>query len=265
MRQTDSLKITIVTVCRNSEAFLAETIKSILGQTYPNLEYIIIDGASTDGTLAIIKQYESEIDAWLSEPDTGMYEAMNKGLHLATGDYILMLNSDDLLTSNDTIEKAVTLIGNERPDYFYGNIIKFQDDKYRKVKLFTVTFDQLLLSTHGTFVSHPCFFVSAKLNNILGGYNSTYKYASDYDYILRALAIPGSSGKHINLFISKFRLHDNNSYNTVKWKINEEREKILTQYGFYQQPRLKRVLFYCTLWIYYKIINLGNNYKSLPV
>src|ERR1022692_4955582 len=101
MRQTDSLKITIVTVCRNSEAFLAATIKSVVGQTYPNLEYIIIDGASTDGTLTIIKQYESEIDAWLSEPDTGMYEAMNKGLHLATGDYILMLNSDDLLTSND--------------------------------------------------------------------------------------------------------------------------------------------------------------------
>jgi len=265
LAQKDSLRITIVTVCRNSETFLAETIESVTGQTYPNLEYIIIDGASTDGTLGIIKQYEPKIDTWVSEPDSGMYEAINKGLQLATGDYILILNSDDRLTNSDTIQEAVSIIGNNRPDYFYGNLIKFQDEKYRKVKLFTVTFDQLLMSTHGTFISHPCFFISAKLNQVLGGYDSSYLYAADYDYILRALAVPGCKGQHIDLFVSHFRLHNNNAYNRALGKINEEREKILTQHGYYQQPRIKRLLSYYTLWIYYKIINLGNRYKSLPV
>ncbi len=262
METTQNLKITIITVCRNSETFLPETIESVINQTYKNIEYIVIDGASTDGTLEIIKQYSSNIDKWLSEADDGMYEAMNKGLKLASGDYILVLNSDDLLADNNTIKNVVNKIGNQRPDYFYGNMIKFEDGKYKKVKLFPVTFIQLLLSTHGTFACHPCFFISKKLNEVLGGYDSSYKNASDYDYILRALSATGGKGKHLDTFISKFRLHENNTYNTVEWRINEERRKILTQYGYFQQSHLKRLFYYYTLWIYYKIINIGHRYKS---
>lgn len=262
MERSEVLKISIITVCRNSEHFLAETINSVINQTYQNIEYIVVDGASTDSTLDIIKQYSSNIDIWFSEADTGMYEAMNKGLKRASGDYILILNSDDQLADKDTIKNVVSMIGNERPDYFYGNLIKFENGKYRKVKLFKVTFTQLLMSTHGTFASHPCFFISAKLNDVLGGYDSTYKNASDYDYILRALASPGSKGRHLNIFVSKFRIHENNTYNTVAWRINEERKKILTQYGYFKQPYLKRSFFYYTFWIYYKIINWGNRYTN---
>jgi glycosyltransferase involved in cell wall biosynthesis len=100
-------KITIITVSRNSEQFLPETIESIINQSYANIEYIIIDGASTDSTIDIIKHYSENIDIWISEPDTGMYDAMNKGLERATGDYILVLNSDDLLMDNDTIKNIV--------------------------------------------------------------------------------------------------------------------------------------------------------------
>lgn len=260
--EVSGLKISIITVCRNSEQFLAETIESVINQTYPNIEYIVIDGASTDSTIDIIRQYSSNIAAWLSEPDTGMYEALNKGLNLATGDYILNLNSDDLLADNDTIENVVKMIGKERPDYFYGNFIKFKDGKYRKIKLFPVTFSQLLLSTHGTFACHPCFFISPKLNETLGGYNSTYKNVSDYDYILRALDSPGSKGKHIDIYISKFRQHENSFYYTAFSRIMEEREKVLTSRGYYKYPYLVRMFSYYTLWIYYKIINIGNTYKA---
>ena len=262
MEDKDLLKITIITVCRNSEDFLAETIKSIINQTYKNIEYIVIDGASTDGTLDIINKYASHIHTWISEPDTGMYEAMNKGLNLATGNYILIINSDDLLADDDTIKNAVSMLGNERPDYFYGNLIKFRDDQYKKVKLFSVSFKQLLLSTHLTFASHPCFFISNKLNRALGGYNSGYKNASDYDYVLRALSSKEVKGKHINIFITKFRLHENNTYNTVAWRINEERNKILTAYGYFKEPYLKRKAYYYSLWIYYKIINLRHRYRN---
>jgi glycosyltransferase involved in cell wall biosynthesis len=257
---TKSLKITIITVCKNSELFLSETIESVINQTYPNIQYIVIDGKSTDATLDIIKQYSKNIDIWFSEADGGMYYAINKGLQLATGDYILILNSDDVLITNDTIKNVVDRIGSKNLDYYYGNIIKSKDGKYKKVRLFPVTFKQLLLSTHCTFVHHSCFFISAKFNQVLGGYNQQYKYASDYDYILRALATKGSKGKYIDLYISKFRIHDNSI--SASGKIDEERKKILGQHGYYQRPYLIRLFFYYTLWIYYKIINLGQSYKA---
>ena len=260
LKSDKHLIITIITVCKNSEQYLTETIESVLNQTYPKIQYIIIDGNSTDKTQDIIKHYSRDIDIYFSEPDTGMYDAINKGLKLATGDYILILNSDDVLATNTTIENAVNIISREHLDFYHGDMIKLKDGKNKGVKLFPVTFKQLLLSTHCTFAPHPCFFISSSLNKKLRGYNLEYKYASDYDYILRALASKGSKGKHLDLYISKFRIHDNSI--SASGKIDEERKKILVQHGYYQQPYIIRMSFYFTLWIYYKIINLGQNYKA---
>jgi len=256
---SEILKITIITVCKNSEHFLAETIESVINQTYQNIQYIVIDGNSTDGTLDIIKQYSSNIDIWFSEADFGMYYAINKGLKLATGDYILILNSDDVLATSDTIKNVVDLISIEKLDYYHGNMIKLKDGKNKGVKLFPVTFKQLLFSTHCTFAPHPCFFISTKLNKELGSYDQQYKYASDYDYILRALST-GSKGKYIDLYIAKFRIHDNSI--SASGKIDTERKKILAQHGYYQKPYLIRVCYYYTLWIYYKIKNFRQSYKA---
>lgn len=260
MEISEALKITIITVCKNSERFLDETIKSVINQTYQNIQYIVIDGNSTDGTLEIIKEYSSNIDNWFSEVDDGMYYAINKGLQIATGDYILILNSDDVLATSDTIKNVVDLINIEKLDYYHGNMIKSREGKYKKVKLFSVTFKRLLLSTHSTFAPHPCFFISTKHNKALGGYDQQYKYASDYDYILRALATKSSKGKHLNLYISKFRIHSDSI--SASGKIDAERKKILVNHGYYQHPYLIRLFFYYTLWIYYKIINLGQSYKA---
>ncbi|HEY5371564.1 MAG TPA: glycosyltransferase family 2 protein [Hanamia sp.] len=261
--KNSGVKITIITVCRNSEKFLAETIESVVNQTYQNIEYIVIDGASTDSTLDIIRKYSSGIYSWLSEVDDSMYVAINKGLQLSTGDYILILNSDDILANYNTIENAVKLIDNHRPDYFCGNLVKLKDGKNKKVKLFPVTFKQLLLSTHATFAAHPCFFISKKLNEQLSGYSLKYKYASDYDYILRALSTNGNKGKYINIDIAKFRIHEDSI--TAGGKIDEERKKILDTYGYYQYSYFSRLFYYYKLWIYYKIINLPNRYKDAQV
>jgi len=254
------IKITIITVCKNSQHFLAETIESVINQTYKNIEYIIIDGKSTDHTIDIIKRYSFHISSWISEKDNGMYDAINKGLRISSGDYILILNSDDVLAVNDTIRQVVEQINIEKLDYYYGNMIRSKDGKHKKVKLFPVSYEQLLLSTHGTFAQHPCFFVSSNLNNILGGYDLRYRYASDYDYILRALSTKNIEGKHLNIFISKFRIHDMSI--TASGKINSERIEILKQHGYYQLPSLRRLYFYYKLWIYYKMINLGQGYKK---
>jgi glycosyltransferase involved in cell wall biosynthesis len=254
------IKITIITVCKNSERFLTETIESVVNQTYQNIQYIVIDGNSTDGTVDIIKRYSSKIHTWFSEADGGMYYAINKGLNFATGDYILILNSDDMLVSEDTIKKVVDCMIEERLDFYHGNIVKSNAGKYKKVKLFPVNYKHLLLSTHCTFAPHPCFFISARLNKILGGYDQQYKYASDYDYILRAFVNKGSRGKYVDIFISKFRIHDNSI--SASGKIDAERKMILMQHGYYNYPYAVRMFFYFTLWIYYKIINLGHHYKG---
>lgn len=255
----DPLKITIITVCKNSGRFIAKTIESVLNQTYQAIEYIIIDGGSHDDTIDIIRNYENRIAFWKSEADNGMYEAINKGLKIATGDYILILNSDDTLAANDTITQVAEKMRLEKLDYYYGNIIKLKNGKSKKVKLFKVTFKQLLLSTHGTFAQHPCFFISSNLNKILGGYDLNYKFASDYDYILRALDAKGAKGKHLNIFISKFLIH--NMSITSSGKIDFERKEILKRYGYFQFSYPTRLYYYLALWIYYKIINLGRGYK----
>ena len=256
---TSSLKISIITVCRNSEKYISETINSVISQGYKNIEYIIIDAKSSDSTVDIIKQNTQHISFWISEEDKGMYDAINKGLKKATGDYILVLNSDDVLTHENVIEDAVTEITQERLDYYYGNIVKVKDGKSKNVKLFNVTYSQLLLSTHGTFAPHPCFFISKKLNANLGGYNLAYKYASDYDYILRAFGTNGVKGNHLDLYVTKFRMHDCSI--TASGKIDGDRKQILLKHGYYTRAYLSRVFFYYLLWVYYKMINIGQKFR----
>lgn len=260
MRSEEGLKISIITVCKNSERFLKETIESVIRQEYKNIEYILIDGKSTDTTPAIIKQHESQIHYWISEDDKGMYDAINKGLQQAGGDYILILNSDDILAHEGIIQEVVNKITTERLDYYYGNLIKLKDRETKNVQLFNVNYKQLLLSTHGTFAPHPVFFISQQLNKILGGYNIEYKYASDYDYILRALNTNRVKGKHLDMFITKFRIHNDSI--TASGKIDEERTAILSNHGYYKIPYLQRIASYYSLWIYYKIINTLNRFRA---
>lgn len=254
------LQFTIITVCKNSETFLEETILSVIDQTYLNLQYIVIDGGSTDGTIDIIEKYSSKINYWISEPDHGMYFAINKGLLQAKGDYILILNSDDVLVDRLTVKNAADEMAKKKLDFYHGDMVKFKDGKRKKVKLFPVTFKQLLLSTHCTFAPHPCFFISARLNEALKGYNEEYKYASDYDYILRALRKKTSKGQHLDMFISNFRIHEDSI--SASGKIEDERKKILVQHGYYQKSLLIRFSYYYILWMYYKIINLKHSYKA---
>ena len=254
------LKISIITVCRNSEQYINETIKSVASQTYPHIEYIVIDGNSTDNTISIIKENERYINKWISEPDSCMYDAINKGLKLATGDYFMILNSDDALASKFIIEKVVVEIKKQRLDYYYGNFFKLLNGKLKKVRLFQVGYKELLLSTHGTFASHPTFFIAASLNKEVGYYDLEYKYASDYDYILKAMAAKDKKGKHINLYISKFRLHSTSI--TSSGKIDTERRRILVKHGYYNYSLTTRRLYYYSLWIYYKIINIGHRFLA---
>ena len=121
--------ISIITVVYNSASLLEATIRSVVEQSYPNIEYIIVDGASSDGSLAIIQAYESQISRWVSEPDKGLYDAMNKGLDLATGDFVWFMNAGDHLHHKDTVMKMIAQMGPDT-DILYGEVLLV--DEFRK-------------------------------------------------------------------------------------------------------------------------------------
>ncbi len=249
-----SLKFSIITVVYNGEQFIEETINSVLSQSYQNIEYIIIDGASTDKSVEIIEKYRDKLYYYISERDSGMYDAINKGIAKATGDYILILNSDDYLNGSQIIEQINNKIAKAKYDFFYCNILRKKEDVYREIKLKKYTLQQLLCSEHCTFIPHPSFFISMhfiKKQNLK--YNLQFKYASDFEYILNTIDKSQENYCHLPIFSTVFREHPNSI--TSSGKINSERLQILENWGLYKMSFIKRMFLYYKNWIAYKLIN----------
>jgi glycosyltransferase involved in cell wall biosynthesis len=174
-------RLSIITVVLNGEEYLEHTIKSVLNQKYKNFEYIIIDGGSTDQTLEIIKRYNDQIEYWISEKDRGIYDAFNKGMILAKGDYIGIANSDDVYTEgafdilNQYIEKF------PEKDFIFGSVKKHWGLLYG-YKPWKIYFSWGFYSSHSTG-----FFIKTKSAKKVGLYNLKYKYSSDYDFFYRMI------------------------------------------------------------------------------
>src|SRR5262245_52794082 len=122
------IKVSVITVCYNSERTLEQTLKSVIRQDYPNMEYIVIDGGSTDSIRQILQRYQNQIDLVISEPDRGIYDAMNKGIQFATGDLIGFLNSDDLYAHPQILSRVVKTFENQPIDACYGDLIYFSEN-----------------------------------------------------------------------------------------------------------------------------------------
>ena len=172
-------KISIITVTKNSEKFLQENIDSLKNQTYQNFEHIIVDGASTDNTLKIIKTNSDKITKWISEPDEGLYHAMNKGLKLCSGDIIGILNSDDKFSP-----EALSIVDN----YFQNNDIDFLFGSVFKHKLMHGFYPKKIHWTFGFYTTHSVgFFIKKKSHDSIGFYNTKYKWSADYDLFYRMI------------------------------------------------------------------------------
>jgi glycosyltransferase involved in cell wall biosynthesis len=174
----DKPLLTVITVVYNGERHLEQTIQSVINQSYKNIEYIVIDGQSTDKTLQIIFKYEESIDYWLSEPDNGISDAMNKGVNLSTGDYIIFINSDDYFESRDSLELSTQgIIGSDLIlcDILYGSDLK---------KLLPRNFGFWLNFKLG--FSHQSVLCSRRVFDCIGGFDTNLKIAMDYDFFLRA-------------------------------------------------------------------------------
>ena len=186
------MKISIITVTYNSVKTLKSTIDSILNQSHTDYEYIIVDGASKDNTVSIIKEYEPLFKGklkWISEPDKGLYEAMNKGIQMATGDVIGILNSDDYFTSNHILQQVSDAFEqNNNVDAVYGDIHFVNPDNLEKcVRYYSSKVFKRSLMRLGFMPAHPSFYIRTACFEKYGLYKTDYKIAADFEYLLRVI------------------------------------------------------------------------------
>lgn len=193
-------KVSIITVCYNSFKTIRKTIECVINQTYKNIEYIIIDGNSDDGTQDIIKSYKNQIAFWSSEPDSGIYDAMNKGIQAATGKIIGIINSDDWY-SLETVEKIVSCFKLSDAEVIYGDILQV----YPNNQIIQSKLENLSNLNYKMVIPHPAVFVKKEVYKRLGSFNLKYKIAADYELMLRFYKA-GVRFKYINTELAYFRI-----------------------------------------------------------
>lgn len=193
-------KLSVITIVYNNVKDIERTMLSILNQTYSNIEYIVIDGASSDGTLEVIKQYEHRIAKLISEKDKGIYDAMNKGLGLATGDYVLFMNSGDEIYELETVEKIFATAPNA--DIYYGETEMYDENwnslgrrRHQAPEHFTWESFK-----YGMSISHQAIYIKRSLTE---PYNLQYKYSADIDWIIK-IAKKASSIVNTHLYVAKY-------------------------------------------------------------
>lgn len=202
------MKVSIITICYNRQATMAKAIESVLAQDYPNIEYIIIDGNSKDGTQAVIETYRDRIQTYISEPDKGMYDALNKGLALATGDIVGLMHSDDEFYGSDVISKIVAAFEqNPETEGVYGDGIYVSNDAEERLIRNRIGGAYSLKKVQsGWLPLHPTVYLKKKTIDLYGNYNLDFKIASDTEFLLRYLYKYKIKMTYLNAYIVKMRM-----------------------------------------------------------
>ena len=219
------MKISIITVVWNNKETTKDAIDSVLNQTYQNIEYIIVDGASTDGTIDIVKSYEDNISKLISEKDKGIYDGLNKGISLATGDVIAFLHSDDIYASKTILEDAAKKFQNDVTlDGVYGDLVYTPKSDTTKVLRYWKSRDfESSLLKKGWMPAHPTLFLKREVYEKYGGFDLSFKIAGDYDFMLRVLSA-GIKVKYIPKVLYKMRVggESNKSLKNIMLKSKED-------------------------------------------
>ena len=201
------MKISIITVCFNSEKYISSAIESVLSQTYNNIEYIIIDGGSKDKTVDIIKSYGNKIHHIVSEPDKGIYDGMNKGFKMATGDYLALINSDDFYMGNNAIELIVNQLLLDKTDSVYADLIYVNPEDVDKTVRYWKSGNFIPGSfKKGWHPPHPTFIVKKDVYNKYGYFDLSFPLAADFELMLRFLEKYKISCTYLNKPLIKMRL-----------------------------------------------------------
>lgn len=253
----DYPKISVITPSYNQGRFIEETIQSVLNQNYPNYEYIIIDGGSTDNSGEIIKKYEDRVAYWVSEPDKGQADALNKGFKIAAGEIIGWLNSDDLYVRN-----ALHIIGESFLRYpemglIYGNCYNINENSEVIKISHDLPFVPLVWKLGGLFFCQPAGFFKREVLENIGYLNTDLEYSMDKDYFYRMLR--NKIGiKHIPKFIAKFRFHDSSKTVADKLKMRKAVYDCWLEYFGLTNSLMDKYIYSLSLFVF-KGLRYGNN------
>lgn len=250
------MKVTIITTTYNREQTLDCTIQSVYNQSYKNIEYIIVDGASTDNTLEIIKKNEHLFNGrlkWISEPDKGLYDALNKGIQMATGDIIGILHSDDFFTEDNIIEQIVSVFHNNKEyDALYGDVHYVKSENLNKcIRYYSSKIFKPQLMRLGFIPAHPTFYMKKECYNQFGGYKTNYKIAADFEFLLRVILNRRIKTKYLPLDMVTMRTQ---GLSTSGWKshwiIMNEHLRACRENNVYTN------IFLLSLRYFYKVIEI---------
>jgi glycosyltransferase involved in cell wall biosynthesis len=214
------LKISIITVSYNSDKTIETTFKSLSEQSYDDIEYIVIDGGSTDDTLNIVKKYSDIINIMVSEPDKGLYDAMNKGIKLATGDVIGLINSDDLFYDHNALEKVVEVFKkNKKLDSVYADLYYVSKHNINKIIRRWVTGNQRQFK-YGWHPAHPTFYIKKNVYDKFGLFDLSFSLAADFEIMLRFLDKYKISTSYLKEPLVKMRLggETNKSFKNIYYQ-----------------------------------------------
>jgi glycosyltransferase involved in cell wall biosynthesis len=217
------MKISLITVCYNAEKTIEKTIQSVLAQDYTDIEYIVIDGQSKDNTMQIVNRYKERIAIVKSEKDKGMYDGINKGIKLATGDIVGILNADDVFANNNILSQVVNAFNsNTKIDSVIGDIA-FYNEVGKQVRYYSSAKWNPNKFVWGFMPAHPTFYCKRELFNQISGYRTDFEIAADYELLIRFLKVNNCSFQYLPLLMVKMNL---GGKSTQGWKstkkINEE-------------------------------------------
>lgn len=224
------MKLSIITINRNNASGLDKTICSVAVQTFKEFEYIVIDGASTDGSVDVIRKYEPQLAhlRWVSEPDKGIYNAMNKGLRMALGDYVQILNSADCLASGDVTEKMLSALEKAGdPSILYGNMVKCFPDGHKMVDKCFAGQEITMLGMFTGTLNHDPAYIRRELFEKYGYYDETLKIVSDWKWYLQAIILGGEKPQYVDMNVTLFDMTGISETNKELDKV--ERKQVLGQ------------------------------------
>ncbi len=217
------MKISLITVCYNSSKTIEDTLNSVKSQTYSNIEYIVVDGGSKDNTNDIVSKYKDIVTCHISEPDDGLYDAMNKGVQIATGDVVGILNSDDVLANEFVIEKIVAGFSDVNLDAVYSDLVYVsENDLSKATRLYSSKMFSKRMIRFGIMIPHPTFYVKKACYMQLGLYKTDYRVAADFELLTRFI----SQGIKIHRlpFISVKMREGGVSSSGILWRIHQNFE-----------------------------------------
>ena len=228
------MRVSIITSCYNRAATIRSAIESVLAQDYNDIEFIVVDGSSTDGSLDIIREYADRISIIISEPDHGMYEAINKGIRVATGEIIGLLHSDDFFYDNGVVGRIVERMKRTHADFLYGDgLFVNPDDTNKVVRNWIGGGYRLWKVRHGWLPLHPTCYIRRDVMMRQGLYNESYKIAADSDLLVRYLLTGGLTVTYLNEYVVRMRMGGLSTDSAKRKKMWEEDIRVYVSHGLW--------------------------------